>query len=798
MSTRLQATGLALIAAATLMLEIILTRIFSVTMLYHMALVSVSMAMFGMTAGALIVHRWRERVQHSLGGMAVACALAILLSAWFAACVPVSLDRSLAGIASIVAWSAVMAIPFIFSGICVSEVLTRTPDQVGRLYAADLGGAAVACLGVVYVLNRVDAFSALIVSAALACTAGVAFAVNARRTLVTGVAVVALLAAAGGVVVNRQTHVLKLHYVLGEPVDPAPLRHEFWNVFSYITVSQEQRGASYCGPGLSASSNVDGSWLRITLDTRAATAMPRFDGNWQHAPWWLMNDVVSAVHWLRSDGPALVVGVGGGRDVMAALLRSNGKRDVTGIEINPLIVDLNRRLEADFAGHIADLPNVHLYTDEARSWVTRSHQQFQTITISLVDTFSASAAGAFALTENGLYTVEAMRSFYQHLRPDGILSVSRWWYGNHIGEPYRLAALMGEALRQEGVADPRSHVAVLQGDKLATFLVSRAPFSTADLDQLQETCNNCGFTMLLSPRDTPIADLASAVEDPAWPARPYLSDMDFSPPTDDRPFFFHLLRWSALPRVGLVDGRQQETWRGDANAVTVLAVLTAVVTLLAVAVLGVPLAGELRTRRPASAQALLFFALIGLGFMLVESAQMQRLSIFLGSPVYALTVVLFSLLLSSAIGAALAPRLSTRTAGLLIIGVLAVVGVATPPALHQTMGADTAVRIAVAVALLAPAGLIMGTLFPLGLTQAAQHPEVSLPWCWGVNGMMATCASIYSISFALSMGLTATYWLAVLCYGGAVFLLGRLAQAPTPAPPQPSPLETEREFAFTS
>ena len=680
--------GLSLVAAATLMLQIALTRIFSVTMWYHMSLVSVSMAMFGMTLGALVVDRMpgtftRQRAPKLCALISLGFALCMAISLAVCLHTPFQVEMSASGIGLILYWNSVAALPFVLSGICVCVCLTRFPERVGRLYAYDLAGAALGCLAVVWLLGSLDAISAILAVAALPALAAAAFALSGKEAKLAMVSVV-LAAVLGGMAVhNSGAQWLRIQYVLGKKFSTQQLRHQFWNVFSYITVTQPRDGAFLWGRGSNLpTSGLSATSMELTMDTRASSDLVKFNGDWDSVEW-LLYDATSLAHGLRSDGDVLVIGVGGGRDVLSALIPTRGQRRVEAVEINPYTHALVKSIEAEFTG-LAEIPGVTLHLDEARSWVERSQERFQVITIPLVDTSAASAAGAYALTENSLYTLEAFRLFHRHLTDDGVLSVSRWWFRGALGETHRLVGLAAASLRSEGVQEPRGHIVVCLGSNLSTLLISRKPYTEEDLNLLDQVCEKRGFVKLLTPREAADPSLVAAVEDPTWATlRRHGSVLvDVSPPTDDRPYFFHSysLR-NLLSRAAWSQQSGQSHW--DREAMVILAVLVLAVSVLGLAVVLLPMWFDSATTRVTSdtLQTLAFFAAIGLGFMLFESAQMQRLSIFLGYPIYALTVVLFTLLLSSSLGASTVGRLWPNGAVKACLGLLiamAVTGVLTP------------------------------------------------------------------------------------------------------------------------
>jgi hypothetical protein len=454
---------------------------------------------------------------------------------------------------------------------------------------------------------------------------------------------------------------------------------------------------------------------------------------------------------------------------------------------------------------------VQLVNDEARSYIARSPDRFDVIQISMIDTWAATAAGAFALTENSLYTTDAWRILLDHLNPSGVLTVSRWYFRGTPAEAYRLTALASAALADAGIATPRDHIVIvrrmLQGetpdqpDGVATLLLSKQPWTAADLDTIQQVSDRMEYDVVLSPRvaaDATFAALTTGVDlDKVTGAFP----LNISPPTDDSPYFFQMLRIRDAFNRSL---QQQGIMSFNMKAVGVLGILFLIVLILTLLSIVVPLVlttdrSELRRAGGLS----LFFACIGLGFMLVEVSQVQRLIVFLGHPTYGLSVVLFTLLLSSGIGSVTTGRtsvlgleVSAPLRLLLLIGVLILFGIGTPSAIHAFQGAETPVRILVAIGLLLPAGLFMGMAFPFGMKLALQQSPALTPWFWGINGATSVCASVLAAVIALGFGISASFWTGFACYvvGVAAFCWESRSVAVQVAPAR-GPLAEDRARA---
>lgn len=797
--------GIFFVALATLMYEILLTRIFSVTMLYHFAFVALSLAMFGLTAGALLVYlrpEWfpPDLLHRRLAQAAVAFPIAIILSFMTELSIPFRVHASVVAVYAIAFTYAVIAVPFVVSGVAICLVLTGFPARVSRLYAADLAGAALGCVLLIGVLGWSDGPTAVLWVAFLASLGGAALAMNggsARLRKVATASVILLAVAAAGhtLLVRRGTPIFRVVYSKGV-VETLPL-YEKWNSYSRVRVMGDPR-LELPAQGWGLSKTVPPTRLRqlqLDIDVWAGTVMTYFDGDTSRLEH-LKYDVTNIGYYLRSGHDALVIGAGGGRDVLSALVF--GARSVTAVDINKdIIATVNGRF-GDFTGHLDRDPRVRFVNDEARSFVARSPDRFGTIQISLIDTWAATAAGAFVLGENSLYTVEAWTTFLRHLTDDGLLTVSRWYFHQRPAEMYRTTTIAVEALRRLGVSDPRRHIAIVRNmrpttasktdtpDGVGTILVSRRPFTDAELARLNQETARLAFEVPFSPAVS-FDDTFARLTQPEG-LEEFLDDypVNIRATTDDSPFFFNMLRLRDIGRPSLLDfGNLSHNMK----AVATLGILFVTVAILTGVCILLPL-WMTRGRVPLAGVGPLFtfFIAIGLGFMLIETSQMQRLIIALGHPTYGLSVVLFALLLSSGLGSYLTESVTPETAAragrvrlTVLVIVLALFGAVTPAVARWSEPMTTPIRIAAAIALLFPAGLLMGMAFPLAMKLASSRARELTPWFWGLNGAASVLASVLSVCIALTWSISTAFWAGWLCYGVALISFvraGRPAAAP--------------------
>lgn len=683
----------------------------------------------------------------------------------------------------------VMIPPYVAGGLIVALALTRSPFPIGTTYAVDMIGAASGCFLVLGLMEVYDGVSALLSIAALGALGALFFRIaevaearqrNPHERITAAVyASPVVLAAAILFIANVNADLyptgVRIVALKGQMQNLDETDGIYWNSFSRVDIGRAENLRPFLwGPSPRFESEwttlLSQRWMRIDGD--AGTTLDRFEGSRDELGF-LKYDVTTLAYRIRNAGKAAVIGVGGGRDILSAY--HFGFDDIAGIDINPIFIDNLERRYADF-NRLAALPGVTLHVDEARSWFARTSERFDLIQMSLIDTWAATGVGAYSLTENGLYTVEAWEIFLGRLTDTGVYTVSRWYSPDNPGETGRLISLAKAALFNLGVEDPNRHLYLASVGRLATLVVARAPLTGAELAELARTSREMQFRPLLVPGLTSTNPVIRSVQSAGSVGALFelsaADVLDYSPPTDSRPFFFNQLRLADLP--GFLLGRHQFTTGvagGNVVANLVLAIIIVVSLVAVVATIVVPTLPVLATV-PARL-ALLgsgYFFLIGIGFMFVEIGLMQRLSVFLGHPVYGLAIALAGIILSTGLGSALSERVAlTTSARLMIWSVVtaAYIG-ALPfwfPALVEVLaGTDLYVRAAVSLLVILPAGLAMGFGFPTGMRLAAAIDTRPTPWFWAVNGAAGVFASGLAIGIGTFVSIDATLWAGVAAY----------------------------------
>jgi len=797
--------GLFLLSMCMLMLQIAQTRLLSVMAWYYLAFFAISMAMFGMTAGSLLVYFKAdlfppERLLQHLSWLGTGFAVAVMFSTF--SLVSTVLLAEFSGIVMLLWLKLILIIvpPYVLGGMAVCLALTRSPWPVGLVYGVDLAGASAGCLAVLAVMSWVDGVSALLAIGGLGALAAACFraawragpdrppheAAGRWRVLRHPVvlAVLILAAAAGNAVV--QPHGMA-PFLVKDQLEIATPAAQQWNSFSRIralqpeTVSPGMWGASVHMPA------VDVSQMLMNIDGNAGTVMYRFNGDLSTLAF-LTYDITNLAYAIRHDGRAAVIGVGGGRDVLSAHLF--GFADVTGVEVNPIFIDwLTTRFRR--YNHLADLPGTHLVVDEARSWFARTDAHFDLIEMSLADTWAATGAGAFSLSENGLYTVQGFRHFLDALTPQGVFTVSRWYSSQDIAETGRLLSLAAASLRARGVADPQAHIFLAGMSNLATLIVGAAPFSAADLARLRGRIDELGFTELAGPGRPAVSPVlrqilqAQDARQTGMLTQQY--HINFVAPTDDWPFFFNQLVLSDMFSTNVAQHSRDGVIHGNMAAARTMGNIVMLSAMLVLFTIILPSLPSLQ-HVPASLASLgtLYFMLIGLGFMFIEIGIIQRVSLFLGHPVYGLSIGLFSMTLSTGMGSLLSERIRLNGArGLIswataLSAVVVALTVCFSAMTRVFEGYGIAVRILVTLAAIVPSGLLMGFGFPTGLRLVNAIDRRPTPWFWAINGAAGVLAASVAVATSIAFSIDASIRMGAACYllaGPVSVMLYRLSKA---------------------
>ncbi len=784
-NTRLFYGGVGVLTAATLLLELSLTRIFSVIMFYHFAFLAISLALFGIGLSGIYVYL-QPRLLEEQRRNRVLALYGILAGVSAFACLPPIFQQSAHLGFRTPTFSALGVIylfasaPFFFSGVCLTILIEHFRKDMGRLYFYDLVGAGIGCLLLTPILGEFGGIHSVLF-------AGLLFFVSTWMFLWAGGASRKTwavfscfgIAALGFFVYSLRTPILKIPSVK-EIVEQRVIYHQ-WNSFSRVTL--EDVPHKY--------------YMWIRMDSSAATAMNRKHAIDQPEKY-LFSDASTKLgnllYYLDIPGEAVIIGPGGGTEVAAAVAR--GRQQVIGVELNPIIIDIVKRRYRHLNGDIYNHPNVTIHNAEGRNFIRSSKRRFGSIQATLVDTWAATAAGAFSLSENSLYTREAFYEYLDHLLPQGILAMQRWKQPQH--EFLRLLVLGRAGLQDHGISGETHYKHFFAASKgiYTSMFLKKTPFTASEIARLERECNSAKLVIEHTPSRPLNNPFAEFLRKPRWEETVQKHPFDISPPPDDRPFFFYMHRPTDSLQLFSLRGLPSHN-----HGLLIILLALVVVSILLLLFFLLPLflfrREALRENKIQKIRYLLYFFSLGIAFIVIEIGMMQRFSLFLGHPMYALIVILFTVLVASGIGS-LAIRSTPEAESLtkikrhifLLCVLIAAYHIALPTIFHAFAAAPLFLRILLTVVLLTPMGFWMGSLLPLGIQGAPSAFQSLIPWAWGINGAASVLGSILAMLLALHIGFSYAIFVGIV-----VYLFGLLMLRGTEVPPAmkeavPSPQTT--------
>lgn len=782
--------GILLLSAATLLFEVTLTRVFSVAQWYHFAFMVVSLALLGFGASgsflSLFPRLLMKKLNHILAVGAVLFSLSCLGSYLIVNSIPFDSYR--------IAWDSrqllyliiyylSLAVPFFFTGLVLGVALAKMPAQAGKLYGFNMVGSGLGCLLVLIIPPLFGGGGTVVLAALLGLAAFFVFSVSSSRYLLglafaVGMGLIVLLISLPAPLGVKMSPYKSLSQVLLH--GQARTLSTEWNAFSRVDVV-ESRGI-HLAPGLSFNYQQElPRQLGLTVDGADLSPISQVEAGQADFTEYLP----SALAYRLLPGPrALVIEPQGGLEVLTALHHQSSS--VVAVVSNPLVIEAIESPGGQ--GQLFDEPRVEVAGEGVRSYLRHSDEQFDVIQLSLTDSFRVVGAGAYSLSEDYHYTVEAFEDYYRHLAPGGILSVSRW-IQMPPSEGIRLLLLATAALENLGITNPEQHMVAIRSFQTITLLVKESPFRQQDIATVRDFGDRLGFDVVyfsgidpadlnrynVLPREVYYEAFTSILSPSEREA--FLADhtYDISSPTDDRPFFFHFFKWSQFPHIWRALGK---TWQpfGGAGYLIVVALLLAAV-LASVILILLPLyfrprgqGGQAQAIIPGVRwQLFIYFSALGLGFLFIEIPLMQKFILFLDQPTYAFAVVLFTIFVFSGLGSLLSTKLA-KVLPQVIFGLCLLTflyPLFLPYFFEALLGQTLPVRLLVALGALVPLSFLMGVPFPSGIRILATLSPDSVPWAWGINGCASVVSSILSLMIALAVGFS---W--VLAVAGITYLVG--------------------------
>ena len=763
-------------------------RLLSIIQWHHFAYMIISLALLGYAASGAFIALFCEWLQPRFEKAFVFCAL--LFAAAMPVCFVVAQEVPFNALEII--WDPwqwaylallylVFFVPFLFAASAIGLVFTCRPGRPGRVYFFDLLGAGTGAALIIAVLFAVPPQAALYVLAGLPILAAVL--VGAGRIPGRGVFLVVLaclLVAASPL--GRSELRISEYKGLSQALQVVGARTttQRSSPLGMLTVVASPTVPLHHAPGLSlASPHTPPEQLAVFTDGDAMSVIVPADAELTY-----LGDLASSLPYSLLDRPnVLVLGAGGGTDVLQALY--HGARHVDAVELNRRMIELAAAAFGRAAASVYSDPGVDVHIGEARGFVTRTNARYDLVHIGLLDSFGAAGAGVQSLHENYLYTVEGLGCYIDRLAAGGVLSITRW-LRLPPRDSLKLFVTAAEALRARGVEEPGQQLAMIRSWNTTTLLVRNGRFEAEHIDTIRRFAQSRSFDTVYYPgMPAAEANRFNRLEQPylyeaavallGSQRDAYIDRYKYAirPATDDRPYYFHFFRWQSLPEILALRAR------GGAGLIEwgylVLAATLVQAVLLGAAIILLPLA-SIGRRWSAAVGARMggYFFLLGLAFLFVEIAFIQRFILFLSHPLYAVAVVLAGFLLFAGLGSAASARLGRRQP--VAIAVAAIAGfsllylVGLPPLFERLIGLPDAFRVAVSAGLIAPLAFFMGMPFPLGLARLRDTAPGFIPWAWGINGYASVLSAVLATLLAVQVGFSGVLLLALALYAAAAAL----------------------------
>lgn len=810
MSSRPPYLSLALLSASALGYEILLMRLFSIIQWHHFAYLVIALALLGYGFSGTLLWRFGSPLLHRYRWSYSVALLLFALSSLGAFLLAQSIDFNIeellwnpSQVARLLLLFLLLALPFLFAAgaICLT-FMAYAEEQTATIYAADLLGAglgSLAVIGLMYLLLPERILSVICLAGLLAAWLSIReLQLPNEHTLqaVLGVIVLLVLGSAPQVRLNYSPYkgLAQTLQIMGSKIvetRSSPL--------GYLTVVASEEVPLRHVPGLSLiADTLPPPQLGLFTDADNLSAITAYPNDPQ-ALGYLDRTTMALPYHLQRPKRLLVIGSGAGSDLLLARYHAVGSIDA--LELNPQVVALVNTRFADYAGPVYRHPGTRLHIAEARDFLSHTDEHYELIQMALIDAAGASASGLYALNESYLYTREAMALYLSRLAPGGYLSITRW-----IKLPPRdtlkLFATALQTLREMGVSQPQRHLVLIRSWQTGTLLIKNGSFSDTELDSVARFCEDRFFDPAYTPRITEEqSNRYNQLAEPYFHSATQAmarGDMEaffdrykfnIRPASDDRPYFHHFIKWPVFLEALEMRGQ------GGMALIEwgyVILLITLIVTLLIGALLILlPLAlftGS-RKAKPGAIdpwRVVLYFFCIGLAFLFIEIAFIQRFLRFLHHPIYAIAVSLTAFLVFAGLGSNSCRELSRRW-GARTVAKLAIVGIGLLSMLYLLSlesvftllgNLPLSMKMLFSIALIAPLAFLMGLPFPLALTAVKRDAAPLIPWAWGVNGYASVISASLATLIAIHFGFSSLILAAVAIYLLALCVFPRQQRAP--------------------
>ncbi|MCC6866218.1 MAG: hypothetical protein IT280_08690 [Ignavibacteria bacterium] len=788
--------GLMFISLSALMLEFTLIRVLSVSLWYHFAFMIISIALLGIgISGVTIIISKRiakAEINSFLTITSIIYAVSIIAS--FSAInkipfEPFSLLLDSSQFIYLPVYYILITLPFFLAGLIIGQLFTRFKTGINELYFYDLVGAGLSCFVFILVLPAFGGSGGIVFASILACLGTLLFGTQPSRRKYFGMfGAMIMLVINGLFLINPETFLpiyISSNKVYGNYIKEHPdlMLQTRWNSFSKVDVMKDDGEAVDDYPVYTAIIDAGNSTTNIPKvpNLLDSGARPPFDAS------------MLAMYLKREDtAKVFIVGSGGGGEILSAL--TNNAKSVTAVEINPI---LNQLIETDLAnywtGGITRDKRVKIITDDARSWLRGKRIKYDVIISAHTISASATNSGAMSLVENYILTEEALREYLQHLDINGILYITR-------PEPQmpRLVASIKEAQKLNGGSDLKNQFYIFKRPPsefekdvsyLTGVLFKKSGFDEFDIQKLKTMAALLNLETIYDPTSKQEGIFKDIIESNnindiagKYPV------LKLYPATDDNPYFEHNTDFTKINFGSIKESFSQ----GDRAmlslvqkpvAESTLVILLVQTILISALLIFLPIYVKFRKdpeiKKVKKGKYIIYFALLGLGYIIIEICLIQKFTLFLGQPVYTMLTVISTMLIFSGIGSMLSDKViglvkNVKVIYIIIAVLTAVIGLANAALFESLARQDIMWRVIISVAMIAPLAFFMGIPFPFGMSTIDNNSRFLVAYGWGVNGFFSVLGSVLVVMLSMSFGFKVVFIVSALLYLSAMLVSGML------------------------
>lgn len=793
-----------LLSASALAYEILLMRLFSIIQWHHFAYMFIGLALLGYGISGTVVAIYQQRLLQHFNPLYISCLA--LFGVTTVACF--SLAQLVPFNAEAILWDGwqilflagiflLLAIPFFFAATAICLAFMQYGKQVSHVYAVDLLGAGIGSLGVIVLLLSVFPQPALVIVAILGVVAALVaileLRVSRQAIIAIGLMFVIIVLFVSGSSLKLQLSPYKsLSQVLR--VNGTSIIAQGSSPLGLISVVESPDVPLRHAPGQSLHATHEPlSQLGVFTDGDNMTVFTRYPEEHNKLAYLDQNSSALPYH-LKPINDVFIIGVGGGVDVLQAKFHQVKK--IEGVELNQQMIQLVKNNFAQFTGNLFQQPGVSIHHNEVRDFLTQKQKRYDLIQLALVDAFNASSSGLYALNESYLYTVEALQLYLKHIETDGYLALTRW-----IKLPPRdtlkLFATAVSALKKAGVSNPEQRLLLIRSWQTSTLLIKNGSFTDKELSSVQIFCNERGFDLAYTPGlKHEQVNQYNILNSPVFyqAATALLSEQsdtfiqqykfNLQPATDDQPYFYQFFKWSTFKEIFQMrnkGGMALFEW-GYVTLIATLGIASFFSLLLILSPLWFYQRKQTSTNTSVRRRDIFYyFFAIGLAFLFIEIAFMQKFILFLHQPIYAIAVTLTAFLIFAGVGSYWSGMLlqSLKDSKILLYAIggiilLSLVYLLLLDSLFAMLASlPIAVKMLITVLLIAPLAICMGMPFPLALANLVHHANDYIPWAWGINGCASVISAVLATLLAIHFGFSVVILLAVILYASVLLTFPR-------------------------